>query len=324
MSARRFVPRGVVAAWFVIASLSATLAARRTESNQTVTRPLVSEEVAPVQSMAPVAHDGHIGEGFLRKPPGAGPFPAVLLIHGGLERRPVDAIRGYALGTHLSRFLEMGYVISAITYRSRNVDPQSTVSLSDALAAIDYLKGLSFVDSNSVVVSGCSGGGDLALEVAASTQVAAVAAEEPASILLAGVFNSSSPKRGDTYTVADAMLILDNFTEYYTAAHQEYMRAKIARISSPILLLAGDSTFSLNQFNAQILVPELRAAEKLVETMSYPGEPHCFSFYSQSPRTPRPSAALTAFQDIDGFFRAHLRTQPKPMASDLVQHVPVR
>ena len=62
------------------------LAARQLPAADTVTRPLVSEEVAPLESIAPTASDGSRGEGYLRKPPGPGPFPAVVLIHGGIVR----------------------------------------------------------------------------------------------------------------------------------------------------------------------------------------------------------------------------------------------
>ena len=44
------------------------------EKKPAATRPGVSEEVAPLEAIAPVAKDGHNGEAFLRKPPGKGPF----------------------------------------------------------------------------------------------------------------------------------------------------------------------------------------------------------------------------------------------------------
>src|SRR5437879_4313423 len=55
--------------------------------------PAISETVAPVESIAPIARDGHGGTGFLRKPPGAGPFPAVVLIHGGLATISTSRLR---------------------------------------------------------------------------------------------------------------------------------------------------------------------------------------------------------------------------------------
>ena len=50
---------------------------------------------------------------------------------------------------------------------------------------------------------------------------------------------------------------------------------------------------------------------------------HCFAFYGAGPRTPRPAAALKAFEDTDRFVRRYLQTQPRPLAPGLVKHVPV-
>ncbi len=291
-------------------------AAQQDPANPPIMRPVISEEVAPLQTIAPVAQDGHRGEGFLRKPPGDGPFPAILLIHGGLARLPTEWIRQYALHTHASRFLEAGYVVAVITYRSRDIDPiaQTTLTVQDAVAAVDYLKGLPYVDSNSVVINGCSGGGDLALEVAAATEVAAIVPEEPASGLMAGVFN------------ADAMAALSagaeqDFVQLYRAQGDgRVLPEKIARISSPVLIIQGDGPSALNRFNAEVLIPALRAAGTSLEVMTYPGEPHGFSFNS---RTPRPAVALKAFQDIDSFIRRYVETQPRAVDDSLVEHVPI-
>ncbi len=90
--------------------------------------------------------------------------------------------------------------------------------------------------------------------------------------------------------------------------HQRF-EEKIARISSPVLIVQGDGPSELNRFNAEVLIPELRAAGTSLEVRTYPGEPHCFAFanYSRSGK---------AFQDIDGFIRRYVETQPD-------EHVPV-
>ncbi len=300
--------------------LTSVPAASRGQAGEPVT-PVVSEDVAPLESIAPVARDGHRGEGLLRKPPGAGPYPAVVWIHGGLTTVPIEALKDLALRTPPpSRFLAAGYVVAVITYRSRDVDPQSSVSLEDSLAAVEYVRGLPYVDPSSVVVYGCSGGGDLALEVAASTHVAAIVAEEPASMLFTGVWNVDLPKRGERYAPGDSRLITEDPLRYYTAPHQAFTREKIDRISSPILILQGDEAFPLNRFNAQVLIPELRSAGKTLEINTYPGEPHCFA---SSGIRPRPAVALQAFRDADAFFREHLNTQPHTVDDSLVEQVPL-
>jgi dienelactone hydrolase len=209
-----------------------------------------------------------------------------------------------------------------ITYRSRNDDPQSKVSLEDCLAAIEHVRQLPGVDPKSIVVFGVSGGGDLALELAAATRVAAIGAEEPASILFTGVFNRQIPKQGERYTPRDAEPISADPKRYYTAEEKKITRAKIDSIRCPILIVQGDQHW-INRFNAEVLIPELRTAGKTLVIKTYAGEPHGFAYYGSGPLAPRPEAALKAFQDLDTFFRQYLPTQPKPLDPRHVDHVPL-
>ena len=292
--------------------------------NHAVTCPVIAEETSPIEAIAPVAKDGHRGTGCLRRPPGVGRFPALLWIHGGLATQSEAKLREYILSPNPSRFLEAGYVVAVITYRSRDEDPQSTVALADSLAAVDHLRQRPDVDPMSIVIFGCSGGGDLALEIAAATDVAAIAPEEPATVLFTGMFTAELPKKGARYAPADGAAALGpDYARGYTPRHQQRTREKIRRIKSPILVIQGDPQSDLNRFNTAVFVPELRAAGKSVDVRSYPGEPHCFAFYGSGPRTPRPAAALKVFQDVDVFFRKHLPTQPKPLDARLVRHVPL-
>ena len=74
-----------------------------------VTRPVVSEKACPLETIAPVAADGHSGLAVLRKPPGAGPFPVVVWFHGGIATVPLTRLEATArdLATG-SRFLAGG------------------------------------------------------------------------------------------------------------------------------------------------------------------------------------------------------------------------
>jgi dipeptidyl aminopeptidase/acylaminoacyl peptidase len=312
--------------WYLVTLGTIALLARPIASQgvatESITHPIVSEATSPVETIAPVAPDGHRGHGVVRKPPGAGPFPAVVIIHGGLVTLPPERIRQHALSVQPSRFLAAGYVVAVITYRSRDEDPQSTVSRADSLAAVAHVRQLPYVDPRSIVVSGCSGGGDLALEVAAATDVAAIVPEEPASILLTGVFNKSFSKLGERYTPMDSAPIYPNPKRYYTAEYQERTRAKLGKIRCPVLIIQGDQQ-PINRFNAAVLIPELRALGKSLEVITYPGEPHCFAFYGTGPRTPRPATAFKAFLDTDRFMRRHLSTQPKPLDARVVKLVPL-
>jgi dipeptidyl aminopeptidase/acylaminoacyl peptidase len=125
-----------------------------------VTRPVVPETVCPIEIVTLVATDGYRSLAVLRKPPGPRPFPVAVWFHGGITTEPRDRLES----------------------RAR-----------DLLAVVDHRRSLPYVDPASVALCGCNGGGDLALEAAARRDVCAVAAEEPPSVLITGVFNNATP-----------------------------------------------------------------------------------------------------------------------------------
>src|SRR5688572_7279579 len=80
-----------------------------------LTRPEVSEEACPVEVLEAPTRDGRKATAVVRKPPGGGPFPAVVLLHAGTGRkeleRGVEGAKREALHNQQStRFLAAGYV----------------------------------------------------------------------------------------------------------------------------------------------------------------------------------------------------------------------
>ena len=199
-----------------------------------LTRPLISEQVSPVEEISIQAQDGYDVIGVVRKPPGSGPFPAVVVVHGGLNTVPLNFLRNQALNNPTTtRFLAAGYVTMIPTFRSRAADPQTVNALWDNLAIVAYVKQMAQVDPNSVVVYGCSGGGDLALELAAEADLAAITAEEPATVLFTGMMNQRLPKSGDTFTVPDAFPLFQDPDRFYTLELQRFTQKKMGLSGFP-------------------------------------------------------------------------------------------
>lgn len=121
----------------------------------------------------------------LSKPPGNGPFPAVLWNHGGVNPRP--GVTNYSLSSELGElFTKHGYVFLLPHRRGygrsprfeaaeqftaeKRVEERNRVQLdlmqayaNDVAAAVEYLRRLPFVDTKRIAVTGCSFGGSLAL-----------------------------------------------------------------------------------------------------------------------------------------------------------------
>lgn len=270
-----------------------------------LTNPFVSENVSPLEVVSAKGQDGQEAVAVVRKPPGKGPFPAVVILHGGLNSQPISRLKESALNepTHV-RFWAAGYVTATATFRSRRENPQTTTALWDCLALIERVKNMPEVDPRSVVLMGGSGGGSLALELAGETELAAIAAGEPATVLFTGLFTKEVV---DNRELGNAIMRDPHL--YLRPELKDFTRKKIEKIRCPVFIAHGD-VHPLKKLNLEIFVPELKAAGKTVELIVYPGQPHGFYFG----RNGTPEAAQKFFDDCHAFFKRYLPTQPVPLA----------
>jgi dienelactone hydrolase len=109
-------------------------------------------------------------DGYLSKPDGNGPFPAVVYLHGcnGLSENNRDRIS--------QRLTGWGYVSLAVdSFASRGIknacDGLSPKRQGDAWGALRYLSKLPFVDPRRVAVVGSSQGGIVALQLASVREI---------------------------------------------------------------------------------------------------------------------------------------------------------
>jgi dienelactone hydrolase len=103
-------------------------------------------------------------QGYLTRPKGAGPFPAVVLLHTCLGLPPERASIG-------ARIAAWGYVALFVDdFATRGLKETCAVdfkqALPDADGALAYLVGLPFVDRKRIAAVGFSQGGDTALKIA--------------------------------------------------------------------------------------------------------------------------------------------------------------
>ena len=281
--------------------------------------PLVSEEQSPIQQLR-ITETAYAA---VRKPPGKGPFPAVVFLHGGLGQSKMETLVKNAIHQPAqARFLAWGYVTVNATRRDIRRDPEDRGVVSDTLAIIEAVKKMSDVSADSVALYGGSGGGTLALELAGEADLAAVVAGEPATIIYMGMFTKAhviedangkvtGDRRWDVMN-ADAKAL-------YTPELRAHTRSKLAKIECPVLILHGDQ-HQLGKFNLGVFVPEMKAMNKPVEVRMYAGERHGF-YWGQGDS---PAMALKANQDADAFLRKHIKVQPSPLDQSKMKLVTVK
>jgi acetyl esterase/lipase len=130
------------------------------------------ERLPPAPQIAYGDHPDQVGN--LHLPDGVGPWPTVVLIHGGFWKWGWDRTLMTPLAHDLAR---RGFAVWNIEYRRVGQEGGGWPgTLEDAAAAIDHLATLDVVDTDRLVTVGHSAGGHLAVWLASREQLPAGAA----------------------------------------------------------------------------------------------------------------------------------------------------
>ena len=219
----------------------------------------------------------------LIKPEGAGPFPAVVLMHGcsGLWRPWGDLWAG--------RLVRWGYVtVQVDSFGPRGYPdgicdtPLAVDSLTraaDAHAAKDLLEGLPFVDGDHIAVMGMSHGGSATLSAVENTYLVKL-------------------PRPDPFRAAIAL--------YPYCDHQLY------RLDAPLLVLIGEADDWTIAFRCERMVL-VGPTEHTITLKVYPGATHAFDVDLPDRELLghtmkfHPSAARDTEARVRAFFAEHLK-----------------
>lgn len=192
------------------------------------------------------------------KPPGTGPFPAVVLMHtcGGVHKPHIKE--------HASTLLASGYVVLVVDSFEPRGFPNCSVRLltvsagiADAYAALNRLASLPFVDPTRIYQMGYSWGGIVATLLAS-----------PQSAALVG-----SPAR-----------FAATVSHYSNCIYQGSRRFMMQDIDRPVLMLMAEQDQELPPTSCFPLLDELRANGQPVEWHVFPGATHGWDQRGQGSR----------------------------------------
>ena len=200
--------------------LAAFLALELTGQSPTSAEELVKFDVAAPR-FQPAG--GAAIQGYLTKPKGLGPFPAVVLLHSCLG---LPANR-QAIASMIARW---GYVALFVDdFATRGIKQTCAVDfpqgLSDAFGALVYLANLPYVNSTRIAAVGYSQGADTALKIAASPSASAFALPQDLTFKAAAAFYPPCANEANA-TLAIPTLILIGALDDVTPA------ADCARLAS--------------------------------------------------------------------------------------------
>jgi len=230
----------------------------------------VSETDSPLLSLDTTAADGRTVRAYWRRPAGAGAWPAIVFIHGGLSRQE-DAIlmRQLRVNPVTTRLLERGYIVAHATFRTYEQDIQSRGPIEDVRAVVQALARETTVDPRRIALFGGSGGGSIALELGADPAVRAVVAGEPATLIYTGMLTTGE--------YGPRLAMMADPARYLTPELRAATRAKLRGLRAPVLILHSDQ-HDLRKLNAPLFLPLMREEGVAVEYREYPGYGHGFYF----------------------------------------------
>ena len=162
--------------------------------------------LARERGRAPVAGGGDDLVGYLYRPPGPGPFPAIVVLHG------CDGITVTDAGVVAAPFVAHGYVVLAVdSFATRGQKDTCAIGAitprtADAFGGLDYLVQQPFVIADRVAVLGYSQGGGAALDAVAQGGMRDVM---PHRFKAAVAYYPSCRREGFTASVPTLILIGD-------------------------------------------------------------------------------------------------------------------
>jgi dipeptidyl aminopeptidase/acylaminoacyl peptidase len=223
---------------------------------------------------------------YIRKPAGDGPFPVVVMLHGGRYGKEATIGMGRAVRSPVADFIQQGWAIYSIDYRPSD-QFLLPIETDDSVLAVKALAAMPFVDAKRIGLMGGSHGANVSSRLVSRVDVAgavlcapaamdlievkkaATAGKEPVVKILTKLVGDMEKERGAT-----AEEIAKNPAKYgYSSAMTE-----VEGVRCPIFVINGRNDDNSPPSIIAAYVGKLKAAGKQVETYEPDNGPHGFYF----------------------------------------------
>jgi dipeptidyl aminopeptidase/acylaminoacyl peptidase len=264
---------------------------------------LRSREMAVGEIVHIPSFDGTAVPAFVYKPAGAGPFPAIIDVHGGptaQSRRDFGGFRQY--------LVSKGFVVLVPNVRGSTGYGKSYTKLDnhdfgggplkDVVACKQWMTAHASVDAGRVVVMGGSYGGYMALAAATYTPT-----EFAALVDLFGVSDLKSLVEGfPAYWMSDAESIYRKFGDPRNPADAQYQHDRsplyfLDKVVRPILVVQGDHDARVKKDQSDRVVQVLEQRHVPVHYLVLKDEGHGFS---------RSESIAITYQAVDRFLDRYI------------------
>ena len=223
---------------------------------------------------------------YVRKPKGDGPFPVIVLMHGGKHGKGATLGLGRSMQSPTVEFIKAGWAVYSADYRPSEKLAIVPIEFDDTVEAVKVARKLPFADPQRIGIIGGSHGGQVSSRVVSRVDVSGAVLCAPAAIDFIEI--KKAAEKGEPVVQILKKMIAD--VEAQCGVKLEDVEKDPAKygyssamteadqVRCPILVINGR-----NDDNSPIPVIEayaakLRAAGKQVETYLPENGPHGFYF----------------------------------------------
>ena len=281
--------------------------------------------------------------GYVRKPAGDGPFPIVIVLHGGgskardVQAETEDAKAGMMAAEAIRAGNELrprcillfliflqGWAVYAIDFRPSSHHIIDPIEFDDTVIALNKARAFPFVDPQRIAMWGGSHGGHVTGQMLSRFDLCCAVLCAPAGvdlIELSHLAAKGTPIGGNQMLIRQVeesagvkMAEIEKHPETY---HYSSLLTEVAKVRCPILMISGRNDNNAPLPVVNLYVDKLRAAGKEVETYQPDNGPH--GFYSGIPQT-LPETAESTRRAV-AFIKKHFEmaghlTAPTGVAED--------
>ena len=215
--------------------------------------------------------DGTYIPAYMRRPDGPGPFPVVVILHGGAAHKEVTCSIGRAAIPPAASFVAAGWAVFSIDFRPSAA--MQSIEWDDAMAAIEAVRRVPFIDGKRVALYGGSHGAGVIARLASRVNVQCGVLCAPAALDLieiskavakgvevVGVLKKMIAQAEQTHGAKMAEIEKDPAKYGYESAMTE-----AAQVRFPILIVNGRNDTSAPPSVVEAYAAKLRSLGKPVE-----------------------------------------------------------
>ena len=272
--------------------------------------------------------------GYVRKPAGAGPFPLVIVLHGGgpiakavtadtaeerakkaaVEAERASRVLGKASNPPISDFLAKGWAVYSIDYRTNPRYLLDPLEWDDTVIAVKRACSFSFVDRKRVAMMGGSHGGHVTARMASRADLACAVLCAPAGldlIELSHLAARGTKIGGNQRLIREleqrAGVVMKDIEKAPGKYGYSSPLTEVAKVRCPILMISGRDDNNAPLPVMEAYVAKVRAIGKRTGSYHPNNGPH--GFYWGIPRT-IPETAESTRRAVE--FIAQCFKQPAP------------